>query len=99
MSHLNLDWLFGRKNSLAQLRCAGATEAGRDAENKTQTIVIAGEDCDVAAHKTGKASWKAYGYVKKTPVQATGDTAQAAFSRWRDLATTTDSPTSTPSFK
>jgi hypothetical protein len=64
--------------------CAG----GGYTQNKTQTIAISGEDCEVTAHKTGKATWKAYGYLKGMPIQATDDTAHAAFRRWRDLAKT-----------
>jgi hypothetical protein len=88
MSYLNFDWLFGKKNPQAQPPGGVVCETGRETENKTQKIVIAGEDCDVTAHKTGRNSWKAYGYVKKMPVQAAGDTARAAFTHWRDLAKT-----------
>ena len=53
-----------------------------------QTITILGEDCNVTAHQTGMATWKAYGYVKGIPIQATGDNPPAAFSGWRKLART-----------
>jgi hypothetical protein len=104
MSHLKFDWLFGKSIPQARPPLAGISQPGgshvarigglchaqdeRYTENKTQKITISGEDCEVTAHKTGTANWKAYGYVKGMPVQAVGDTAQAAFSHWRDLAKT-----------
>ncbi len=79
MSLLKLDWLLGRPASQSRAAFDGT---------KTQTIPISDEDCEVTAHQTGKYAWKAYGYVKGAPIHATGDTAAAAFSRWRKSART-----------
>lgn len=59
-----------------------------DSGPQTQTITILGEDCNVMAHQTGISTWKAYGYAKGIPIQATGDNPPAAFSGWRKLART-----------
>lgn len=77
MSHLGLDWLLGTFYRRGPLPDAGT---------QVQTITIFGEDCQVTAHKLGIATWKAYGYAKETPIQATDDSAAAAFRRWQNLA-------------
>jgi hypothetical protein len=71
-----------------QLQAAVSGDAERCGETKTQMILVAGADCEVTAHKTGKASWKAYGYVQGMPIHATGETAPAAFRQWRSVAKT-----------
>ena len=92
MSYLTFDWLFGKSVAQAHRPVAGISEPTglhvACTESKTQKITISGEDCEVTAHKTGKATWKAYGYVKGMPIQTAADTAHAAFSRWRHLAKT-----------
>jgi hypothetical protein len=79
MSLLKLDWLLGQSDSHSRIVKPGT---------RTQKISVSNEDCEVTAHQIGKHSWKAYGYVRGAPIHATGDTAPAAFSRWRKLAHT-----------
>jgi hypothetical protein len=79
MSLQKLDWLLGSSDTHGRLSEEGT---------RTQTISVSGEDCEVTAHQIGKYAWKAYGYVKGSPIHATGETAPAAFSRWRKLSKT-----------
>jgi len=73
---------------VAELR-ADVPRAGEGyTQSKTQTIAISGEDCEVTAHKTGKSTWTAYGYVRGIPIQTDADTTHVAFSRWRAVAKT-----------
>jgi hypothetical protein len=86
MSFLTWKRLFAKPVSSVAPLNAGARGPAHYTENQAQTVVIAGEDCEVTVHRTGKTTFTAYGYVKGLPIEADADASHLAFSRWRHLA-------------